>query len=166
VNRVKGAHRFRGKRTPCAVNNVQTESAQVPVRSSRIQVCPAIGGPPFIDFSERDRADEHAITLDEHEIGGRFHPCRAPYNHLASPTAISHQGQRPAGALLPEASADEQDADVGVSVFELVHHSWSSIPISRIERHLVIDHTKPFTPQLKAINVPEVNYIAALTASD
>ena len=26
--------------------------------------------------------------------------------------------------------------------------------------------TKPFAPQLKAINVPEVNYIAALTASD
>ena len=31
--------------------------------------------------------------------------------------------------------------------------------------HFVVDHTKPFGPQLKAIGVPEVNYIAALTAS-
>jgi hypothetical protein len=59
MNRVKAAHRFRGKRTTCSVNNVQTESAQVPVRSCRIQVCPAIGGRRFIDLSERDRADLH-----------------------------------------------------------------------------------------------------------
>jgi len=55
-------HGFRGKRTPCSVNNVQSESAQLPVRSSSIEVCPAIGGRSFIDFSERDRADEHAVS--------------------------------------------------------------------------------------------------------
>jgi NADPH:quinone reductase len=32
--------------------------------------------------------------------------------------------------------------------------------------HFVVDHTKPFPPQLAALNIPAVNYIAALTASD
>lgn len=32
--------------------------------------------------------------------------------------------------------------------------------------HFVIDHCKPFGPQLKAIGVPEVEYIASLTATD
>jgi NADPH2:quinone reductase len=32
--------------------------------------------------------------------------------------------------------------------------------------NFVADHTKPFAPKLKAIDLPEVNYIAALTASD
>jgi zinc-binding alcohol dehydrogenase family protein len=32
--------------------------------------------------------------------------------------------------------------------------------------HHVIDHTKPFGPQLKAFGIPEVEYIASLTATD
>lgn len=32
--------------------------------------------------------------------------------------------------------------------------------------HFVIDHRKPFAPQLKAIGIPEVEYIASLTATD
>jgi len=55
------------------------------VRSRCIQVCPAIGGRGFIDFSERDRADEHAITLDEHEIGGH-HELRTA-EHLTDAAA-------------------------------------------------------------------------------
>jgi hypothetical protein len=67
------------------------------VRSSRIQVCPAIGGRHFIDFSERDRADEHAITLDEHEIGG--HPL--PQATTPAPRWILHRCS-PGTALLIE----------------------------------------------------------------
>jgi hypothetical protein len=62
VDRVKRTHRFRGKRTPCSLNNVQTESVQVPVRSRCIQVCPAIGARSFIDFSERDGAEARMST--------------------------------------------------------------------------------------------------------
>lgn len=32
--------------------------------------------------------------------------------------------------------------------------------------HFVIDHSKPFGPQLKEIGIPEVEYIASLTATD
>jgi NADPH2:quinone reductase len=32
--------------------------------------------------------------------------------------------------------------------------------------HFVIDHTQPFGPQLSAIGIPEVEYIASLTATD
>jgi NADPH2:quinone reductase len=32
--------------------------------------------------------------------------------------------------------------------------------------HFVVDHTKPFAPQMKSIGIPEVEYIACLTASD
>jgi NADPH:quinone reductase len=32
--------------------------------------------------------------------------------------------------------------------------------------HHVIDHTKPFGPQLKTLGIPEVEYIASLTATD
>ena len=66
VNRIQGTHRFHGKRTPCALNNVQTKSIDVPMRSGSIQVRPATHGRGFIDFSERDRADQDAITLDQH----------------------------------------------------------------------------------------------------
>src|SRR3974390_1346379 len=72
MNRVEGTHWFRGKRMPCSVNNVQTQSAQVPVGSHCIQVRPAVGGRSFIDFSERNRTDQHAITLYEYEIGGQY----------------------------------------------------------------------------------------------
>ncbi len=36
----------------------------------------------------------------------------------------------------------------------------------KLGANFVVDHTKPFAPQLKTIGIPEVNYIAALTASD
>jgi len=55
------------------------------VRSSCIQVCPAIGGRGFIDFSKRDRTNQHAITLNEHEIGGH-HKIRTP-EHVADAAA-------------------------------------------------------------------------------
>jgi len=32
--------------------------------------------------------------------------------------------------------------------------------------HFVVDHTRPFGPQLKAIGIPEVGYIACLAGSD
>jgi NADPH:quinone reductase len=32
--------------------------------------------------------------------------------------------------------------------------------------HFVVDHTKPFAPQMKSIGIPEAEYIACLTASD
>ena len=47
----------------------------------RIQVRPAIGGSGFIDFSERDRADQHSIALEKHEIGG--HHQLGTAEHLA-----------------------------------------------------------------------------------
>jgi hypothetical protein len=55
------------------------------LRSGRIQVCPALGGRRFIDFSKRDRSDDHAVTLDEHEIGGH-HKLRMA-EHLSDATA-------------------------------------------------------------------------------
>jgi NADPH2:quinone reductase len=67
---------------------------------------------------------------------------------------------------------------VGSILTQLAHQltgltviSTSSRPETRdwcleLGANFVIDHTKPFAPQLKAIDVPEVNYIAALTASD
>ena len=76
VNRVKRAHGFCGKRTPRPVNNIRTESPQVPVGGRGIQVRPAIGSRGFIDFSERDGANQHAIALDEREIGGHHQARR------------------------------------------------------------------------------------------
>jgi hypothetical protein len=35
------------------------------------QLRPAIGGRGFIDFSERDGTNQHAIALHESKIGGR-----------------------------------------------------------------------------------------------
>ena len=55
---------------PRAFNNVRTDAPQVPVASCGIQVRPAIRGRGFIDFSGRDRADQHAITLNQRKIGG------------------------------------------------------------------------------------------------
>ncbi|HEV3419692.1 MAG TPA: hypothetical protein VG075_05270 [Candidatus Acidoferrum sp.] len=85
MNRIKGTHWFRGKRTSRSVNNVQTDSAQVPVCSGCIQERPAIGGRGFIDFSKRDRTNQHAITLNEDEIGGH-HKIRTP-EHLSDAAA-------------------------------------------------------------------------------
>jgi len=85
VNRIKGTHWFRGKRTSRSVNNVQIDSAQVPVCSGCIQERPAIGGRGFIDFSKRDRTNQHAITLNEDEIGGH-HKIRTP-EHLSDAAA-------------------------------------------------------------------------------
>src|SRR5205807_6658088 len=65
VNRVKRADGFCGKRTPRSVNNVRTDSPQVPVGRRSIQVRPAISSCGFIGFSKRDRADQHAIALKE-----------------------------------------------------------------------------------------------------
>jgi len=70
VNGVKGADGFRGKGMSRAVDNVRTDSPQVPVGGRGIQVCPAIGGRGFIDFSEGDGANQHAIALDERKIRG------------------------------------------------------------------------------------------------
>jgi hypothetical protein len=55
------------------------------VCSGCIQERPAIGGRGFIDFPERDRTDQHAITLNEHEIGSH-HKIRTP-EHLADAAA-------------------------------------------------------------------------------
>jgi hypothetical protein len=57
----------------------------MPVCSGCIQERPAIGGRGFIDFSKRDRTNQHAITLNEHEIGGH-HKIRTP-EHLADAAA-------------------------------------------------------------------------------
>lgn len=70
VNRVKSADGFSGKRMPRSVDNVRTDSPQVPVGGGRIQVRASIGGRGFLDFSERDGANQHAIALDEGKIGG------------------------------------------------------------------------------------------------
>jgi hypothetical protein len=40
----------------------------MPVGGSGIQERPTIRGFGLIDFSERDRAHQHAIAFDEHEI--------------------------------------------------------------------------------------------------
>ena len=53
-----------------AFNHVRTDAPQVPVASCGIQVRPAIRGRGFIDFSGRDRAGQHAITLNQRKIGG------------------------------------------------------------------------------------------------
>jgi hypothetical protein len=39
------------------------------VRSGSIEASSTAPGRGFIDLSERDRADQYAITLDQHEIG-------------------------------------------------------------------------------------------------
>jgi hypothetical protein len=70
VNRIKCPNGFGRKRMPRAFNNVRTDAPQVPVASCGIQVRPAIRGRGFIDFSGRDRADQHAITLNQRKIGG------------------------------------------------------------------------------------------------
>jgi len=57
----------------------------MPVCSGCIQERPAIGGRGFIDFSKRDRTNQHAITLNEHEIGGH-HKIRTP-EYLADAAA-------------------------------------------------------------------------------
>jgi hypothetical protein len=50
-----------------------------------IQERPTIRGCGFIDFSERDRADQHAIAFNEHEIRGH-HKIRTP-EHLSDAAA-------------------------------------------------------------------------------
>jgi hypothetical protein len=55
------------------------------VRSGCIQKRPAVGGRGFIDFPKRDRTDQHAITLNEHEVGSH-HKIRTP-EHLADAAA-------------------------------------------------------------------------------
>ena len=69
VNRIQGTHRLDRKRAPCALNNVQTKSIDVPVCSGSIEVRPATYGRGFVDLPERDRADQYAITLNQHEVG-------------------------------------------------------------------------------------------------
>jgi hypothetical protein len=64
VNRIKGTHWVRWKRTSRSVNNVQTDSTEVPVCSGCVQERPAIGGRGFIDFSKRDCTNQHAIALN------------------------------------------------------------------------------------------------------
>jgi len=39
------------------------------VGSGSIEVRPATYGRGFVDLPERDRANQHAITLDKHEVG-------------------------------------------------------------------------------------------------
>jgi len=46
-----------------------------------VQVRASIGGRGFIDFSERDGANQHAIALDESKIGG--HHQLGAAEHLA-----------------------------------------------------------------------------------
>jgi hypothetical protein len=52
-----------------AFNNARTDTPQLPVASCGIQVRPAVRGRGFVDFSGRDRADQHAITLNQRKIG-------------------------------------------------------------------------------------------------
>jgi len=69
VNRIQSTHRFHGERTPCALDNVQTKSINVPVGSGSVEVRPATHGRGFVDLPERDRANQYAITLDKDEVG-------------------------------------------------------------------------------------------------
>jgi hypothetical protein len=69
VNRIKCPNGSGRKRMPRAFNNVRTDAPQVPVASCGIQVRPAVRGRGFVDFSGRDRADQHAITLNQRKIG-------------------------------------------------------------------------------------------------
>jgi hypothetical protein len=70
VNRIKRPNWSGRKRMPRALNNVRSDAPQLPVASCGIQVRPAIRGRSFIDFSSRDRADQHPITLNHRKIGG------------------------------------------------------------------------------------------------
>jgi hypothetical protein len=72
VNRVKRPDWFGGKRMPCTFHNVGTDSPQVPVASGSIQVGSAVRSRSFIDFSCRDGANQHPITLNQRKIGGCY----------------------------------------------------------------------------------------------
>ena len=82
MNRAKGADGLNGEPMPGPIQNVRTDSPQVPVSGGGIQVRASIGGRGFIDFSERDGANQHAIALDESQIGGRY--------QLGAPERLAH----------------------------------------------------------------------------
>jgi hypothetical protein len=70
---------------PCSLNNVQTESINMPVRSGGIEVSAAICRRGLIDLSSRDGPDQYSITLDEDEVGCQ-HEFRAT-EHLSDAAA-------------------------------------------------------------------------------
>ena len=60
--------------------------------SGSIEVRPAIRGRSFIDLPERDRVDQYAITLDQHEVG-REHQFRTA--ERLSDAASSYFAEQP-----------------------------------------------------------------------
>lgn len=54
----------------------------------------------------------------------------------------------------------------GLTIISTASRPETSAWCLELGAHFVIDHTRPFRPQLEAINIPNVNYVAALTASD
>ena len=51
------------------VEDLRTDPPQLPVGGSRVQVSAPAGGGSLIDLSERDGTNQHAIALDERQIG-------------------------------------------------------------------------------------------------
>ena len=69
VQRVEGPHGLLGKGRARAIDRVRPEPQQYPVCRDRAQFGTALGGLDFRDFSERGRPNEHAIALDERQVG-------------------------------------------------------------------------------------------------
>src|SRR5215204_2869690 len=70
MNRVKSSDRLSAKRVSRAVNDVRAYSEDVPMRSRCVQVSAAIGRRALLELSKSHCADEHAIALEQCEIGG------------------------------------------------------------------------------------------------
>ena len=70
VNRVERPDRFHRERFPGALDDVDADPQQVPVRGGGRQVGPAVCRISFREVSERRRADQDTVTLDDREIGG------------------------------------------------------------------------------------------------
>ena len=94
---VKCADRLRGKPMSRSVNNVRTESQHLPMRRRRIQMRPAIGSSGFIDLPQGDRADQHAIALEQREIGGH-HQLRMTQHLANAVTGLFSEQPRQHGA--------------------------------------------------------------------
>ena len=69
MNRVKRPDWFNRKRASRPVHNVCVQSEHVPVRRCRVQVGAPITRSRLVDLPERHGADEHAIALEQCQIG-------------------------------------------------------------------------------------------------
>jgi len=99
---------FSGKRMPRSVDNVRTDSPQVPVGGRGIEARPAIRCGGFIDFFQRDGANQHAIALDESKIGG--------HDQLGAAEHLTHGAAR----FFPE-QPRQDGAGLGITFTERRH---------------------------------------------